>query len=133
MNLEVTILSNLIYNEKYVRKVLPFLKQDYFTVRSYKVIFLEIHEYITNYNTCPSLNALGIECQERTDLTEEQFTAQIFGDPKTGVKPMNVIELSQYKYNLTLGKNKIPVKLNGKSTFKCIQNKGSSEKGYSSL
>ena len=73
MNLEVTILSNLIYNEKYVRKVLPFLKQDYFTVRSYKVIFLEIHEYITNYNTCPSLNALGIECQERTDLTEEQF------------------------------------------------------------
>ena len=73
MNLEVTILSNLIYNEKYVRKVLPFLKQEYFTVRSYKVIFLEIHEYITNYNTCPSLNALGIECQERTDLTEEQF------------------------------------------------------------
>ena len=73
MNLEVTILSNLIYNEKYVRKVLPFLKQDYFTVRSYKVIFLEIHEYITNYNTCPSLYALGIECQERTDLTEEQF------------------------------------------------------------
>jgi len=73
MNLELTILSNLIYNEKYVRKVLPFLKQEYFTVRSYKVIFLEIHEYITNYNTCPSLNALGIECQERTDLTEEQF------------------------------------------------------------
>ena len=73
MNLELTILSNLIYNDKYVRKVLPFLKQEYFTVRSYKVIFLEIHEYITNYNTCPSLNALGIECQERTDLTEEQF------------------------------------------------------------
>jgi len=73
MTLELTILSNLIYNDKYVRKVLPFLKQEYFTVRSYKVIFLEIHEYITNYNTCPSLNALGIECQERTDLTEEQF------------------------------------------------------------
>jgi len=73
MNLEITILSNLIYNEKYVRKVLPFIKQDYFTVRVYKIIFLEIHEYITNYNTPPSLNALSIECQERTDLTEEQF------------------------------------------------------------
>ena len=73
MTLEVTILSNLIYNEEYTRKVLPFLKQDYFTVRSYKVIFLEIHEYVSNYNTLPCLNALGIECQERTDLSEEQF------------------------------------------------------------
>ena len=73
MTLEVTILSNLIYNEKYTRKVLPFLKQEYFTVRSYKIIFLEIHEYISQYNTLPSLNALGIECQERTDLTEENF------------------------------------------------------------
>ena len=57
----------------YKRQVLPFLKSDYFTVRSYKVIFAEIHEYVSNYNTLPSLNALGIECQERTDLTEDQF------------------------------------------------------------
>ena len=73
MTLEPTILSNLIYNESYTRKVLPFLKQDYFTVKAYKVIFLEIHEYISNYNACPALNALSIECQERDDLTEEQF------------------------------------------------------------
>ena len=73
MNLELTILSNLISNEEYTRKVLPFLKSDYFNVRSYKIIFAEIHEYITNYNALPSLNALSIECQERTDLTEDQF------------------------------------------------------------
>ena len=73
MNLEVTILSNLIYNENYSRKVLPFLKSDYFTDRSNKIIFLEIHEYITQYDTLPSLNAIGIECRERTDLTEDQF------------------------------------------------------------
>ena len=73
MNLEVTILGNLISHEDYTRKVLPFLKTDYFTVRSYKIIFAEIHEYISNYNALPSLNALGIECQERTDLTEDQF------------------------------------------------------------
>jgi replicative DNA helicase len=73
MNLEVTILSNLIYNEKYTRKVLPFLKSDYFTAREYKIIFLEIHEYVSQYDAMPSLNAIGIECQERTDLTEEQF------------------------------------------------------------
>ena len=73
MNLEVTILGNLISHEEYTRKVLPFLKTDYFTVRSYKIIYAEIHEYIANYNALPSLNALGIECQERTDLTEDQF------------------------------------------------------------
>ena len=73
MNLEVTILSNLLYNEKYVRKVLPFLKVDYFTDRSHKVIFLEIHEYVSQYDALPSLNAIGIECQERIDLTEDQF------------------------------------------------------------
>jgi len=73
MNLELTILGSLIYNDEYTRKVLPFLKSDYFQVKSHKIIFLEIHEYVTNYNSLPSLNALGIECQERTDLTEEQF------------------------------------------------------------
>ena len=73
MNLEVTILSNLIYNEKYTRKVIPFLKSEYFTTKTHKVIFLEIHEYVGNYNALPSLNALGIECQERTDLSEDQF------------------------------------------------------------
>ena len=73
MNLEVTILSNLVYNEKYARKVIRFLKQDYFTAREHKIIFLEIHEYISQYDALPSLNALGIECQERTDLTEDQF------------------------------------------------------------
>tara|TARA_R100000458_G_C8185025_1_gene180727 strand:+ start:279 stop:815 length:537 start_codon:yes stop_codon:yes gene_type:complete len=73
MNLEVTILSNLIHHEEYARKVLPFLKSDYFTSTPLKIIFLEVHEYISQYNALPSLNAIGIECQERTDLTEEQF------------------------------------------------------------
>ena len=73
MNLEVTILSNLMYHEKYARKVLPFLKSDYFTDRSNKIIFLEIHEYISQYDALPSVNAIGIECQERNDLNEDQF------------------------------------------------------------
>ena len=73
MNLELTIISNLVYNEKYARKVLPFLKVEYFTEKSHKVIFLEIHEYISQYDNLPSLNALSIECQERNDLSDEQF------------------------------------------------------------
>ena len=52
MNLEVTILSNLIYNERYMRKVLPFIRQEYFTAREYKIIFLEIHEYVSQYEAC---------------------------------------------------------------------------------
>ena len=73
MNLELTILSNLLYNEKYLRKVLPFIKSQYFTDRSNKIIFLEIHEYVSQYDKAPSLNAISIECQERTDLNEDQF------------------------------------------------------------
>ena len=73
MNLEVSILSNLVYNERYARKVIPFLKSEYFTAREHKILFLEIHEYISQYDALPSLNAIAIECQERTDLTEEQF------------------------------------------------------------
>jgi len=90
MNLELTILGSLIYNDEYTRKVLPFLKSNYFTVKSYKIVFLEIHEYVTNYNSLPSLNALGIECQERTDLTEEQF--------KEIIEVLN--ELSQEEHDL---------------------------------
>ena len=73
MNLELTILSNLCYHEKYTRKVLPFLMKEYFTVREHTIIFLEINEYISQYDALPSLNALSIECQERNDLTEDQF------------------------------------------------------------
>ena len=83
MNLEVTILSNLVYNEKYMRKVLPFIKSEYFQAREYKIIFLEIHEYISQYEALPSLNAISIECQERTDLTEDQF--------KEVIKVLNVL------------------------------------------
>jgi len=73
MNLEVTILNNLLFNEKYTRKVIPFIKSDYFQSRTHKIIFLEIHEYVTQYETLPSLNAIGIECQERTDINENDY------------------------------------------------------------
>ena len=82
-DLEVTILNDLIHNEKYTRKVLPFLKSEYFTSRQFKIIFLEIHEYVSQYEALPSLNAISIECQERTDLTEDQF--------KEVIKVLNVL------------------------------------------
>ena len=95
MNLELTILSNLVYNERYARKVLPFLKAEYFTDKSHKIIFLEIHEYISQYDSLPSLNALSIECQERVDLTDEQF--------KTILEILNVLsdDTSDYDWIVT--------------------------------
>ena len=47
--LEDTILTNLIFNEEYTRKVLPFLKDEYFGTRSDKLLFTSIYDFITKY------------------------------------------------------------------------------------
>jgi len=70
---EILILKNLIFNDDYTRKVLPFLKLDYFQDYSQRVIFEEIGEFINDYNKLPSLDALEIELERRTDLNESSF------------------------------------------------------------
>ena len=47
--LEQTIIKNLIYNEEYVRKVLPFIRPDYFSDNAEKIVFKEIFEFINQY------------------------------------------------------------------------------------
>tara|TARA_S200002703_G_scaffold160023_1_gene176155 strand:- start:11279 stop:12664 length:1386 start_codon:yes stop_codon:yes gene_type:complete len=74
MNLEVAILSNLLFNEKYTRKVIPFIRSEYFQSRTNKIIFLEIAEYLGQYEQMPSLDAITIECQERTDITDSDLS-----------------------------------------------------------
>jgi replicative DNA helicase len=71
---EILILKNLIFNDDYTRKVLPFLKLDYFQDYSQRVIFEEIGEFINDYNKLPSLDALEIELERRTDLNESSFS-----------------------------------------------------------
>ena len=51
--LEQTILKNLIYNESYTRKVLPFIRQDYFDDVTEKNLFKEIGKFCDQYNTLP--------------------------------------------------------------------------------
>jgi replicative DNA helicase len=63
--LEQVIINNLIYNEGYGRKVIPFLKDDYFPDYSYKTVFGLIDDYVKKYNTFPTVEALAI------DLTNE--------------------------------------------------------------
>lgn len=71
--LEIIVLKNLTYNEKYCRKVLPFIKTEYFETHEERVIFDEINKYVQQYQTQPPLNAVAIECERRTDLSGDSF------------------------------------------------------------
>ena len=70
--LETTILRNLIFSEDYSRKVIPFIEPEYFEQRSEKVIFEEITSFIVKYGSAITIEALNIEVENRTDLTEEE-------------------------------------------------------------
>jgi len=71
--IETTILRNLIYNEEYSRKVIPFIEPTYFEQRSEKVIFEEITQFIVNYGSAITIEALNIEVENRTDLNESEI------------------------------------------------------------
>lgn len=71
MRMEQLILRNLIYNEDYFRKVLPFLKRDYFNGTD-KHIFTEITSFAETYNTPPSIEAISISIKEKRNLTNEE-------------------------------------------------------------
>ena len=73
--LEDTILRNLLYNEEYARKTLPFLKDEYFIQFTDKAVFQEIKKYFEKYSNIPTKEALVIELNERNDLTEEHFSS----------------------------------------------------------
>ena len=70
--LEQTILKNLIYNEEYIRKVLPFVKQDYFSDNTEKIVFQEIFDFIQKFKNPPTHEALVINFTEKKDLSETQ-------------------------------------------------------------
>ena len=72
MRIETTILNNLLQNEEYVRKVIPFIEAEYFTDFIEKTIFTTINEYIKKYNDPPAVEALLIDVQ-KVSLTEEQY------------------------------------------------------------
>ena len=71
--IENAILSGLIYNEEYTRKVIPFLKDEYFDDHNDRIIFNEIRSYIDKYNGLPTKDALLIAMGESDRLSEEQF------------------------------------------------------------
>ena len=71
--IERTVLSNLIHNEEYTRRVLPFIKEDYFSDRLEKILFTEIYKFVNKYNALPSKEALSIEMNGSTSINEDEY------------------------------------------------------------
>jgi replicative DNA helicase len=75
VQLEKTILTNLLRNENYTRKVLPFLKPEYFTVEEDRILYGEIQNFILKYNTPPTRGSLKIEVDNLRNIKEDQVKA----------------------------------------------------------
>ena len=73
--IEFLILKNLLHNEKYLRKALPFIKAEYFQDSNQKIVFEEITSFVEQYNDLPTKEILIIEVEKRNDINEESFKA----------------------------------------------------------
>jgi|TARA_B100001741_G_scaffold46832_1_gene34728 replicative DNA helicase len=71
--IEEIILRNLLFNEEYYRKVVPFLKAEYYEIYHEKIIYEEIADFASKYDKVPTKEVLTINLQNRNDLTDESF------------------------------------------------------------
>ena len=71
--IEFLILRNFLHNEQFTRKVLPFIKAEYFEDTSQKVIFEEILNFVQKYNKLATKEILSIEVENRKDINEDSF------------------------------------------------------------
>ena len=72
--IERIILRNLFYNEDFTRKVLPFIKSDFFTSHSEATLFGEINEFVLKYKNLPTKETILVELNKRKDLKEDELT-----------------------------------------------------------
>jgi len=70
---EFLVLKNLLHNEEYVRKVIPFVKADYFEDRNQRIVFEEIIKFVEDYNKPVTKEILCIEAEKRQDITDDSF------------------------------------------------------------
>ena len=71
-NIEQTILRNLLTNEGYTRKVIPFIQKEYFE-GVYQKLFEQVLSYTAKYNKLPTSEALQIEIYDKSNFTDEQY------------------------------------------------------------
>jgi len=72
-SIESTILKNLLFSNDYCRKVLPFIKSEYFENFHEKVVFEEICKFVVSYDNLATKEVLLIETEKRTDISEDTF------------------------------------------------------------
>ena len=72
-SLEDIIFKNLLENESYMRRVIPFVKEEYFQTKSEKLLFKAVREHIAKYNTSPYVDAIAIDLQNSNELTQKEF------------------------------------------------------------
>ena len=72
-HMEKLILKNLIKNEDYCRKVLPFLKEEYFSSKAEKIVFSCINEFVGKYTSLPTKDALILMLENRRGIGEEEY------------------------------------------------------------
>ena len=70
---EILILRNLLYNEEYLRKVIPFIKADYFEDPNQKIVFEELKNFVDEYNERATKEVLCIEVEKRQDINDTSF------------------------------------------------------------
>ena len=87
--LELTILRNLVFNEDYARKVIPFIQPEYYEQRVEKIVFEEIVEFIVKYGSSITIEALNIEIDNRRDLTESENKEIVELLPKLNDSPVD--------------------------------------------
>ncbi|MEC9436547.1 MAG: DnaB-like helicase C-terminal domain-containing protein [Thermoproteota archaeon] len=73
LQIESVALSKLILDESYCRKVMPFIKKEYFDTHSNTYLFETLVAYVGDYDTIPEPNALKIEVEKRRDISEEIY------------------------------------------------------------
>ena len=71
--IEFLVLNNLINNEEYLRKTIPFLKDEYFEDHNQKIVFQEIAKFVDEYNDVPTKEVLTIEVEKRKDINEDVY------------------------------------------------------------
>ena len=71
--IENTVVSNLVYNEDYFRKVYPYIKKDYFEDGNLQKIFDAYSEYVEEYREPPSVEVLKLVIDKRKDLNEDSY------------------------------------------------------------
>ena len=70
--IEFTILRNLIFNEEFTRKTLPFVNEIYFTKREEQILFQEINSFVMKYKNLPSKESILIELGNRKDINDTE-------------------------------------------------------------